>query len=87
MSLSILCPVCHAGTRVKDSRPIRKMNAITRRRRCEACDYRFTTYERVVLGAPHGNSTYQGAANHIRRALTSLEGLAKEAGELDDNYP
>ncbi len=44
----MLCPSCGAtNTRVIDSRPAEGGGAIRRRRRCEVCDYRFTTYERL----------------------------------------
>ena len=40
------CPYCGAeDTKVIDSRPAE--NTIRRRRQCEKCDKRFTTYERV----------------------------------------
>ncbi len=40
------CPFCHAeDTRVIDSRPTD--NSIRRRRQCEVCGKRFTTYEKV----------------------------------------
>lgn len=43
----MLCPTCGAAeTRVIDSRPAESGSAIRRRRVCEACDGRFTTYER-----------------------------------------
>lgn len=42
------CPFCtHADTRVVDSRLGREGNNIRRRRECEKCIKRFTTYERV----------------------------------------
>lgn len=42
------CPFCsHADTRVVDSRLGREGNNIRRRRECEKCTKRFTTYERV----------------------------------------
>ena len=42
------CPFCsHADTRVVDSRLGREGNNIRRRRECEGCTKRFTTYERV----------------------------------------
>jgi transcriptional repressor NrdR len=42
------CPFCsHAETRVIDSRLGREGNNIRRRRECEQCGKRFTTYERV----------------------------------------
>jgi transcriptional repressor NrdR len=41
------CPRCEAaGTRVIDSRDLEGGGTIRRRRECEACSYRFTTYER-----------------------------------------
>lgn len=42
------CPACqHNGTRVVDSRPADEVRSIRRRRECEQCSYRFTTFERV----------------------------------------
>ncbi len=41
------CPRCNeTGTRVIDSRDLEGGSTIRRRRECEACAYRFTTYER-----------------------------------------
>ena len=42
------CPFCgHENTRVIDSRPADDNNSIRRRRICDECDKRFTTYEKV----------------------------------------
>ena len=42
------CPFCgHENTRVIDSRPAEDNNSIRRRRICDECDKRFTTYEKV----------------------------------------
>lgn len=42
------CPFCgHENTRVIDSRPADENNSIRRRRICDECDKRFTTYEKV----------------------------------------
>ncbi len=42
------CPRCaYNGSRVIDSRPADDAKSIRRRRECEQCNYRFTTYERV----------------------------------------
>ncbi|WP_040229129.1 transcriptional regulator NrdR [Bhargavaea cecembensis] len=42
------CPACqHNGTRVVDSRPVDESKAIRRRRECEECGFRFTTFEKV----------------------------------------
>src|SRR5689334_14349109 len=42
------CPSCHYnGTRVLDSRPVEEGRSIRRRRECEVCAFRFTTFEKV----------------------------------------
>ena len=44
------CPYCgNEDTQVKDSRPTDDASAIRRRRICNACGGRFTTFERVQL--------------------------------------
>jgi len=44
------CPFCaHDNSQVKDSRPSEDGAAIRRRRQCEECGARFTTFERVQL--------------------------------------
>jgi transcriptional repressor NrdR len=44
------CPFCaHEDSQVKDSRSSEDGAAIRRRRQCEACGARFTTFERVQL--------------------------------------
>lgn len=43
------CPECaHADSRVIDSRPAEGGASIRRRRECERCEARFTTYERLA---------------------------------------
>jgi transcriptional repressor NrdR len=47
------CPFCHSeDTQVLDTRASEEGDSIRRRRRCNACDKRFTTYERVELAMP-----------------------------------
>jgi len=44
----IKCPKCkNNGSRVVDSRPADDGRSIRRRRECEECGYRFTTFERL----------------------------------------
>ena len=44
------CPYCdHPDTRVIDSRPTEEGHAIRRRRGCDSCGKRFTTYEKVEV--------------------------------------
>jgi transcriptional regulator NrdR family protein len=46
----VRCPTCDGTTGVIDSRWLCSQNAIRRRRRCDRCQHRFTTYE-VISGA------------------------------------
>ena len=42
------CPFCNQdNSKVVDSRPVEGTNSIRRRRMCESCGKRFTTYEKV----------------------------------------
>ena len=44
------CPFCaHEDSQVKDSRPTEDGASIRRRRQCEDCGARFTTFERIQL--------------------------------------
>lgn len=44
------CPFCGKDdTRVVDSRPVDDINAIRRRRMCDGCGRRFTTYEKIEM--------------------------------------
>jgi transcriptional repressor NrdR len=44
----MICPSCqHNGTRVLDSRPVDEGRSIRRRRECEKCQFRFTTFEKI----------------------------------------
>ena len=47
------CPFCgHIDTLVVDSRIGEEGDVVRRRRRCDKCDRRFTTYERAELAMP-----------------------------------
>lgn len=47
------CPFCfNEDTQVLDSRVSEDGRVVRRRRRCEKCDKRFTTYERAELSLP-----------------------------------
>ena len=44
------CPNCQfEDTKVLDSRPVDEGGAIRRRRECEKCDFRFSTYEEIEI--------------------------------------
>ena len=48
------CPFCaHDASQVKDSRPTEDGAVIRRRRQCEGCAARFTTFERIQLREFH----------------------------------
>ena len=45
---TVRCPFCDQdNSKVVDSRPVEDTNSIRRRRMCESCGKRFTTYEKV----------------------------------------
>jgi transcriptional repressor NrdR len=47
------CPFCEANeTKVVDSRLLKEGYSIRRRRKCEACERRFTTYETIEIHMP-----------------------------------
>lgn len=47
------CPFCaHGETQVVETRDSDEGDSIRRRRRCNACDKRFTTYERAEIELP-----------------------------------
>lgn len=47
------CPFCsHPDTQVVETRTYDEGDALRRRRRCQACDRRFTTYERAEIAMP-----------------------------------
>lgn len=48
----MICPKCEAETKVVDSRPTEGGTQIRRRRLCEACGYRFSTFETSPEHAP-----------------------------------
>jgi transcriptional repressor NrdR len=44
------CPNCqNEDTKVLDSRPVDEATAIRRRRECEKCSFRFSTYEEIEI--------------------------------------
>ena len=49
----MFCPSCNAQeTRVIDSRMLLEENSVRRRRKCDACEVRFTTYENIHIQMP-----------------------------------
>jgi transcriptional repressor NrdR len=49
-AVSMRCPFCGSDdNQVKDSRPVEEGGSVRRRRQCNACGARFTTFERIQL--------------------------------------
>ncbi len=66
------CPFCHANdSKVLDSRVQQDGSAVRRRRKCEACEKRFTTYEIIEIDLP------MVVKNDGRRESFSKEKLRK----------
>lgn len=82
------CPFCgSADTRVVDSRPAEQGRAIRRRRECESCGDRFTTYERtesLLMVRKRSGRTEPFRTDKLRRGLESaLADRPVGAGTLD----
>jgi transcriptional repressor NrdR len=80
------CPRCEAtGTRVIDSRDLESGSTIRRRRECEACGHRFTTYERPegarLLVVKRDGSREEFEREKLRAGL--LKALQKRPVTLD----
>src|SRR6266545_3058389 len=71
------CPRCNeAATRVIDSRDLEAGSSIRRRRECEACSYRFTTYER-----PEGARLTVIKRDGSRQDFDHIESLLRARGQ------
>lgn len=72
------CPKCqYNGSRVVDSRPADDNRAIRRRRECEQCGFRFTTFERIEV-SPLLVVKKNGAREEFNREKI-LRGLVRSA--------
>jgi len=75
------CPFCnHENTRVIDSRPVEDKNSIRRRRVCDECQKRFTTYEQIetipLIVRKKDNNREQDLLHHQDLvALTTISSL------------
>lgn len=68
------CPFCaHEDTQVKDSRPTEDNTSIRRRRQCNSCGARFTTFERVQLREVVVVKTGEEGAELKREAFDRLK--------------
>ncbi|MGT2505898.1 transcriptional regulator NrdR [Cupriavidus basilensis] len=70
-------PLCaHSNTQVLDTRMSEEGDTVRRRRRCESCDRRFTTYERIELFFPAIVKKNGSRADYTRDKLKDSMRLA-----------
>ena len=70
------CPYCHSSeNKVIDSRESQDGAVIRRRRHCESCDRRFTTYERVEENLPMVVKKDGGREEYVRAKV--LRGIKR----------
>ncbi|MBU3599603.1 transcriptional repressor NrdR [Polynucleobacter sp. 30F-ANTBAC] len=71
------CPFCkHSDTQVLDTRVSEEGDVIKRRRRCEKCDKRFTTYERPELALPAIVKKNGSRVEYNRNKIVDSMGIA-----------
>ena len=87
------CPFCsHENTRVIDSRPAEDNNSIRRRRVCDECGKRFTTYEKIetipliIIKKDNNREAYDRAKIEagVLRACHKRPGSAQQITTLVD---
>ena len=91
------CPFCqHEDTQVLDTRVSEEGDSIRRRRRCNQCDKRFTTYERIELSMPiivkkNGSRTEYATAKlrgslmlALRKRPVSAEAIDTAIGAIEE---
>lgn len=63
------CPSCHSSTTVIDSRA--KPDTVYRRRRCDSCDFRFTTWELSEQAIARAARVLEEGSKAIREMMPS----------------
>lgn len=81
------CPACqYNGSKVVDSRPADASKSIRRRRECESCAFRFTTFEKIedtpLIVVKKDGSRDEFAGDKILRGL--IRACEKRPVNLDD---
>ncbi len=90
------CPYCGKDdTRVVDSRPVEDNNSIRRRRICDSCSRRFTTYEKIetipmiVIKKDNNRETYDrskiegGILRACHKRPVSVNQIKKTVDEIE----
>lgn len=66
------CPFCNANeTKVLDSRALEEGLSIRRRRKCESCQRRFTTYESIEITMPMVVKSDGRRENYVREKVSA----------------
>lgn len=84
------CPSCqYNGTKVIDSRPVDDNKAIRRRRECESCGFRYTTFEKVeemplVVVKKDGSREEFSREKVLRGLIRACEKRPVALSELED---
>ena len=91
------CPFCnHENTRVIDSRPAEDNNSIRRRRVCDECGKRFTTYEKIetipliIIKKDNNRETYErakieaGVLRACHKRPVSAQAIANLVDEVEN---
>ena len=84
------CPSCqNNNSRVIDSRPVDEDRSIRRRRECEKCSYRFTTFEKIeesplVVVKKEGTREEFSREKLLRGFLRACEKRPVSLKELED---
>ncbi|MCR5255165.1 MAG: transcriptional regulator NrdR [Acetatifactor sp.] len=92
------CPFCsHENTSVIDSRPADDNNSIRRRRVCDSCGKRFTTYEKVetiplvIIKKDNNRETYDrqkieaGIIRACHKRPVSVQQISKVVDEIESD--
>ncbi|MBP5198767.1 MAG: transcriptional repressor NrdR [Lachnospiraceae bacterium] len=92
------CPFCsHENTSVIDSRPADDNNSIRRRRVCDSCGKRFTTYEKVetiplvIIKKDNNRETYDrqkieaGIIRACHKRPVSVQQISKIVDEIESD--
>lgn len=83
------CPYCtHGETQVVETRESDEGDVVRRRRRCQKCDKRFTTYERAEIALPtvvkkDGSRVEYDAAKLRASMLLALRKRPVSTGQVD----
>src|SRR5690625_7210829 len=92
MGLNVMkCSNCHnKSTKVLDSRPIEEGRSIRRRRECEQCGFRYTTFERdealpLIVIKKDGTRQEYSRERLMRGLIRASEKRTVKLEEIEEN--